>query len=103
MPPDSGFSRRVRGRRHVSAGAAPGNKESRIALAEQQDHPGDWPWHANRPVDNDRDYRMSIWHSYRGKRYENMLFGDGHAVNYHFPPQMVNWVGDKPNPDFDWW
>jgi len=46
---------------------------------------------------------MSLWHSYRGKRYENMLFGDGHVVNYHFPPQMVNWVADKPNPDFDWW
>ena len=26
-----------------------------------------------------------------------------HVVNYHFPPQMVNWVADKPNLDWQWW
>jgi prepilin-type N-terminal cleavage/methylation domain-containing protein len=82
----------------------PGNRESRIALRPANKIiQGDWPWQANRPVDNDRDHGLSLWHSYRGKRYQNMLFGDGHVVNYHFPPAMVNWVSDRPNPDFDWW
>ena len=82
----------------------PGNKETRIALKPAAKIiQGDWPWHANRPVDGDKDHGLSLWHSYRGKRYENMLFGDGHVVNYHFPPQMVNWVSDKPNLDWQWW
>lgn len=66
---------------------------------------GDWPWHANRPlgegllVDN-----RNIWHSYRGKRYVNMLFGDGHAENYHFPPEMQNWLtSPAPDPSWKWW
>jgi len=82
----------------------PGNKDSRIALSPTKKIiQGDWPWHANRPVDNDKDYRLSVWHNYRGKRYENMLFGDGHVVNYHFPPAMVNWTTDKPDLNWDWW
>ena len=82
----------------------PGNKDTRIALSPSNKIiQGDWPWHANRPVDKDVDYRMSLWHSYQGRRYENMLFGDGHVVNYHFPPEMVNWINDKPNLDFQWW
>ena len=82
----------------------PGNTESRINLRPATKIiQGDWPWHANRPVDIDRDYRLSLWHNYKGRRYENMLFGDGHVVNYHFPPAMVNWVSDKPNMDWQWW
>ncbi len=82
----------------------PGNKESRIALSPTTKIiQGDWPWHANRPVDGDKDFRLSIWHNYRGKRYENMLFGDGHVLNYHFPPAMVNWTTDKPDLNWTWW
>jgi prepilin-type N-terminal cleavage/methylation domain-containing protein len=61
---------------------------------------GDWPWHANR----DMRAQRSLWHNYKGKRYENMLFGDGHVENYHFPPEMNDsWIGISPDPNFLWW
>jgi prepilin-type N-terminal cleavage/methylation domain-containing protein len=60
---------------------------------------GDWPWHANRSVDDKRTW----WHNYRGKRYENMLFADGHVEYIHFPKEMDNWGGDTPNPANKWW
>jgi prepilin-type N-terminal cleavage/methylation domain-containing protein len=66
---------------------------------------GDWPWHANRPLgeSGSADSR-NIWHAYKGKRFQNMLFGDGHAENYHFPPEMQNWVtSPSPDPNFKWW
>lgn len=66
---------------------------------------GDWPWHANRPLGEGvtADTR-NIWHSYRGKRYVNMLFGDGHAENYRFPPEMQNWLtSPPPDPNWKWW
>jgi prepilin-type N-terminal cleavage/methylation domain-containing protein/prepilin-type processing-associated H-X9-DG protein len=66
---------------------------------------GDWPWHANRPLGEtvQADAR-NIWHAYRGKRYVNMLFGDGHAENYHFPPDMQNWLtSPAPDPAWKWW
>jgi prepilin-type N-terminal cleavage/methylation domain-containing protein len=82
----------------------PGNKEARIVLRPATKIiQGDWPWHANRPVDGDKDYRLSLWHNYRGKRYENMQFGDGHVEHYHFPPEMVNWGGLVPDLNFRWW
>ena len=60
---------------------------------------GDWAWHANRDVNKPQ----TVWHSYKGKRYENMLFGDIHVENYKFPKEMVNWMGNTPNPSFMWW
>jgi prepilin-type N-terminal cleavage/methylation domain-containing protein len=36
---------------------------------------GDNPWHANRTENNPKD----MWHNYKGRRRENMLFGDGHV------------------------
>jgi prepilin-type N-terminal cleavage/methylation domain-containing protein len=60
---------------------------------------GDWPWHANRSVVDNR----SVWHNYKGKRYENMLFGDGHVENYRFPKEMDNWIGMAPDKNFNWW
>ncbi len=60
---------------------------------------GDWPWHANRNIVDPR----SIWHNYKGKRYENMLFADGHVENYHFPKEMDSWGGVAPDPNFLWW
>lgn len=61
---------------------------------------GDWPWHGQRSTDDPR----TVWHFAKGKRYENMLFGDGHVQNYFFPPEMDGWR-DSPPPDigFDWW
>jgi len=60
---------------------------------------GDWPWHANRDIKDKR----SIWHNYKGKRYENMLFGDSHVENKHFPAAMDGWGGTAPDINFDWW
>jgi prepilin-type N-terminal cleavage/methylation domain-containing protein/prepilin-type processing-associated H-X9-DG protein len=41
----------------------------------------DWPWHPNRGLNNPR----SEWHNFKGRRYMNVLFGDGHVVFWHFP------------------
>jgi prepilin-type N-terminal cleavage/methylation domain-containing protein/prepilin-type processing-associated H-X9-DG protein len=73
---------------------------------------GDSPWHGNRVSSDPR----SAWHTVRGKRSHNMLFGDGHAQFYLFPKEMndpVLWniyVADndttnpyRPQPDFYWW
>lgn len=60
---------------------------------------GDWPWHANRSVDDKRTW----WHNIKGKRYENMMFADGHVDYVHFPKEMDGWIGDTPNPANKWW
>lgn len=61
---------------------------------------GDWPWHANRSTADKR----TIWHNYKGKRFENMLFADGHVEFYRFPPQMDQWGGGPaPDPAYLWW
>jgi prepilin-type N-terminal cleavage/methylation domain-containing protein len=60
---------------------------------------GDWPWHANR----DTKAIQTVWHNYKGKRYENMLFGDTHVENFKFPPQMDQWIGIAPDASFTWW
>ncbi len=60
---------------------------------------GDWPWHANRSTLD----RQTFWHNYKGKRYENMLFADGHVEFVHFPKEMDGWGGDQPDPKNKWW
>ena len=60
---------------------------------------GDWPWHANRDIVDNR----SVWHNDKGKRFENMLFGDAHVENYRFPKEMDGWGGTPPDPNFKWW
>jgi prepilin-type N-terminal cleavage/methylation domain-containing protein len=60
---------------------------------------GDWPWHANRSTLD----KQTLWHNYKGKRYENMLFADGHVEYVHFPKEMDNWIGDVPRPENKWW
>ncbi|MCF7764660.1 MAG: type II secretion system GspH family protein [Verrucomicrobia bacterium] len=65
---------------------------------------GDWPWHANRPVGEGATVdQRNIWHNYKGQRFENMLFGDGHAENYKFPKEMQNWISIAPDPNWKWW
>jgi prepilin-type N-terminal cleavage/methylation domain-containing protein len=61
---------------------------------------GDWPWHANRTITDPR----AEWHNDKGKRFENMLYGDGHTQYYHFPNEMETWF-TLPVPDkgFTWW
>jgi prepilin-type N-terminal cleavage/methylation domain-containing protein len=61
---------------------------------------GDWPWHANRNVNDSK----AVWHNFKGKRYENMLFGDGHVEEYRFPKELDNWVlTPAPDLSFSWW
>ena len=61
---------------------------------------GDWLWHPNRVLTSPR----AIWHNYKGKRRENMLYGDGHAL---YIPNDRRWettsVGQTPDPNFTWW
>ena len=75
-------------------------KESRVSLRPTTKIiQGDWPWHANRNILDKR----SVWHNYKGKRYENMLFGDGHVENYKFPKEMDGWISTAPDMNFQWW
>ena len=62
---------------------------------------GDWPWHANR----DQNDPHTMWHNWKGKRYMNMLFADGHAQFWHFPPQynQPGWESIPPDMNFLWW
>ena len=60
---------------------------------------GDWPWHANRSSTDKR----TVWHNYKGRRYENMLLGDSHVENFRFPKEMDNWLAITPDINFTWW
>ena len=59
----------------------------------------DWPWHANRSTLDKR----TIWHNYRGKRYENVLFADNHVEFYRFPKEMDQWTDHTPNANNPFW
>ena len=75
-------------------------RESEIALSPANKVlMGDWPWHANR----DTKAKQTVWHNYKGKRFENMLFGDAHVENFKFPAQMDQWISIAPDPAFQWW
>lgn len=80
-------------------------KESELVRADNKIIHGDWPWHANRPLGEATGLDMrNVWHAYRGKRYVNMLFGDGHAENYRFPEEMHQWfLSPPPDPNWRWW
>jgi prepilin-type N-terminal cleavage/methylation domain-containing protein len=61
---------------------------------------GDWPWHGNRNSNDPKD----DWHNFKGQRYQNMLFGDGHSVGYRFPNEITFWdTSPAPDPSFTWW
>lgn len=64
---------------------------------------GDWVWHSNR---NTTD-QQNLWHNFKGKRVEVMLFGDGHAANSKFPATTAltdpNFWAKPPDRDFTWW
>jgi prepilin-type N-terminal cleavage/methylation domain-containing protein/prepilin-type processing-associated H-X9-DG protein len=63
---------------------------------------GDWEW-------ENQSYNINTnagvwWHTYRGQRKFNMLFGDGHVVFYTFPtntPQFES--GPPPDPSYLYW
>jgi prepilin-type N-terminal cleavage/methylation domain-containing protein len=61
---------------------------------------GDWPWHGNRSNVDPRD----LWHTFKGTRFENMLFGDTHVESYRFPNAISGWISSPaPDPTFLWW
>jgi prepilin-type N-terminal cleavage/methylation domain-containing protein len=60
---------------------------------------GDWPWHANRTITD----LHSVWHNFRGKRMEAILFGDMHVQFFKFPDDLANHVNDPPDPNYDFW
>jgi prepilin-type N-terminal cleavage/methylation domain-containing protein len=60
---------------------------------------GDWPWHGNRSDQTTQD----LWHNFNGRRGQNMLFGDAHAVYYHFPESIDLWDSLAPDLNFIWW
>lgn len=61
---------------------------------------GDTPWEPSRLINRPESW----WHNAQGQERFNMLYGDGHAEFYLFPPDMVNWRSAPP-PDrgFLWW
>lgn len=59
----------------------------------------DWPWHANRSVEDPR----TVWHNYKGRRYEMVLFADAHVEFTHFPTEMETWATAQPSPTNRWW
>lgn len=63
---------------------------------------GDWPWHPNRGVNDPHD----DWHNYKGRRWMNMLFGDGHVQYWHFPPAYdtdPKYQSGWFDPNAPWW
>ena len=59
----------------------------------------DWPWHANRGTGE----KETVWHNYKGKRYENVLFADGHVEFYRFPKDADMNAALPPNPNYLFW
>jgi prepilin-type N-terminal cleavage/methylation domain-containing protein/prepilin-type processing-associated H-X9-DG protein len=76
-------------------------RQSEIAMASTTKIiQGDWVWHLNRDFSSPNN----TWHSFRGRRVVNFLFGDGHVVKYEFPTQATNWISaPAPDPKFEWW
>jgi prepilin-type N-terminal cleavage/methylation domain-containing protein len=60
---------------------------------------GEWPWHANRSLADNRSY----WHNNQGTRAEAMLFGDCHVDFFKFPADLPQHLDDAPNPNYLFW
>jgi hypothetical protein len=61
---------------------------------------GDWPLHANRPLEDKR----TQWHNHGEKRAFNVTFADQHAEYFTFPPSYG--MADAyipPDPNYLWW
>ncbi len=80
------------------------NTESRIGLKPSNKIiQGDWVWQNDCMTGDTKTHGRDLWHTYQGKRYENMLFGDGHAENYHFPTAMADWITRPVDLNWQWW
>ncbi|MGH7951066.1 MAG: prepilin-type N-terminal cleavage/methylation domain-containing protein [Limisphaerales bacterium] len=62
---------------------------------------GDWEWenqsfNVNNP--------SAWWHSYKGQRRDNILFGDGHVEFFQFPADTPQYeYGTPPDPGYLYW
>ena len=77
--------------------------ESEITKTSNKIIQGDWNW----PYD-----RADAWHAKQGEARHIMLYADGHAAEFVFPPtdKMLKWItppphGEmpEPDPDYMWW
>ncbi len=78
-------------------------RESEISKPKNKIIQGDWNW----PYD-----REDAWHAKDGEARHIMLYADGHASEFVFPPteQMLKWIAppphkEMPKPDLNyiWW
>ncbi len=76
-------------------------RQSEIALASTKKIiQGDWVWHLNRDLQDPRN----TWHSWKGRRLVNFLYGDGHVDKFEMPAAALGWISSPaPDPTFDWW
>lgn len=79
-------------------------KESEVALRPTTKIiQGDWVWHSNRNTTDPQN----LWHNFKGKRVDVMLFGDGHVANSTFPSLTIvadpTFWSKPPDMDFTWW
>jgi prepilin-type N-terminal cleavage/methylation domain-containing protein len=58
---------------------------------------GDWEWQPNRDLSSPR----SNWHTYKGARKVDMLFGDTHVDYSKMPDTMV--LDNNYDINYDWW
>ena len=100
------WARDAYGVKHVtgdSLAGAPANMAIPIRMSAVAQTPAtkfliaDWPWQPNRIITS----RRAEWHNYRGKRYMNVLYGDGHVQYYLFP----NTIDQNAPVDLNylWW
>jgi type II secretory pathway pseudopilin PulG len=64
---------------------------TKVILAE-------WNWHANRSVLSGR----SVWHAFKGKRKESVLWGDAHVEFYQFPDESGKEI-TPPDVNYLYW
>ena len=97
--------KRILGEKSEKEGSYEGTsmRESEISKPKNKIIQGDWNW----PYD-----REDTWHAKDGEARHIMLYADGHAREFVFPPtqQMLKWItppphGEmpKPDPNYIWW
>jgi prepilin-type N-terminal cleavage/methylation domain-containing protein/prepilin-type processing-associated H-X9-DG protein len=84
----------------INKSYGPPVRPSAITRTDNKIISGEWPMHPNRVLTDKR----SQWHNHGEKRAFNVVFADGHAVYYLFPPEWGmadQWApGD---PSYTWW
>ena len=75
-------------------------KPASITRTDNKIIAGEWPLHPNRPLSDKR----SQWHNHGEKRAFNLVFADGHAEYFIFPPSYTAADSYTPvDPNYLWW